>query len=82
MLFYFNYNCWSTARFSLLDNLSKEILTNWFEVFQKVVATIDLQNIYNMNETGFGIETNECSKVIINQNILKTCYKTNSRRQE
>ena len=82
MLFYFNYNCWSTARFSLLDNLSKEILTNWFEVFQKVVAIIDLQNIYNMNETSFGIETNECSKVIINQNILKTCYKTNSRRQE
>ena len=51
-------------------------------MFQKVVATIDPQNIYNMDETGFGTGMDECSKVIIDQNILKTCYKTHPGGQE
>ena len=61
---------------------SQVILANWFAVFQKAVATINSQNIYNMNETGFEIRTNKCSRAIIDQNILKTCYKTHSKRQE
>ena len=51
-------------------------------MLQKVVITIDPQNIYNMDETGFGIGTNECNTFIIDQNILKTWYKTYPERQE
>ena len=51
-------------------------------MFQKAVATIDCQNIYNIDETGFGIGTDECSRVIIDHNILKTCYKTHPRWQK
>ena len=35
-----------------------------------------------MDKTSFGIGTDECNKVIIDQNILKTPYKTHSGRQE
>ena len=35
-----------------------------------------------MDETGFEIRTDECSRVIIDQNILKTCYKTHLGRPE
>ena len=46
-------------------DLLQDILANWLAVFQKAVATIDPQNIYNIDETGYGIGTDEWSRVII-----------------
>ena len=60
---------------------SREVLAHWFTVFSTVTATINPQNIYSMDETGFGIGTDECSRVIIDQSILKTRYKTHPGRQ-
>lgn len=58
------------------------VLKAWFEVYQIQTKDIRIENIYNMDETGFGIGTEECSRVIIDQSTLRTRYKTNPGQQE
>ena len=50
--------------------------------YKDETAGIPLENIYNMDETGFGIGTEQSTRVIINQEVLNTRYKTSPGRQE
>ena len=59
-----------------------EVLHHWFDVFKAKSASITVENIYNMDETGFGIGTEECNRVIIDQSTLRTRYQTHPGRQE
>ncbi len=59
-----------------------EALANWFSTYKEAVAGIPLEDIYNMDKTGFAIGTEKCSRVIINQGTLQTRYKTHPGRQE
>ncbi len=61
---------------------TRDALTHWFNTFQTQTKDIPLGNIYNMDESGFSIGTEECSRVIIDQSTLQTRYKTYPGRQE
>ena len=61
---------------------TREVLETWFDVFCSKTAPIPLNNIYNMDETGFGIGTKQCSRVIVDYSTLRTRYKAHPGRQE
>ena len=48
---------------------SPEVLKKWFEEFKRVIEElgVDIENIYNMDETGFSIGTIKSSNIIINK---------------
>ena len=51
-------------------------------MFERETRGVRTENIYNIDETGFGIGTEECSRVIIDWDTLQTRYKTSPGRQE
>jgi DDE superfamily endonuclease/Tc5 transposase DNA-binding domain len=56
---------------SRLNSSTKEVFTRWFDAFKKVKMDnkIDVENIYNMDETGTALGTVQASRVIIDKNI-------------
>ena|SRR5579862_1640669 len=60
-----------------------ELMHEWFDAFEKACQehNFELQDIYNMDETGFGIGTSQSSYVVIDT-TLRTQYKVEPGRQE
>ena len=56
---------------SRLNSSSKDVFNRWFDAFKKVKAenNIEVENIYNMDETGTALGTVKASRVIIDKNI-------------
>ncbi len=50
-------------------------LSTWFNVYNKVIQGIPPRNHYNMNETGVAIGEEESTRIIINNQMLQTCYR-------
>jgi hypothetical protein len=59
-----------------IQNVTWENITTWFEESTAVLAekVITISNIYNIDKTGFGLETSKGGKVIVNT-MLKTQIK-------
>jgi hypothetical protein len=55
---------------------TRDVLLQWFSVLNKVVAAIELCNIYNIYQMRLRIGILECSQVVIDSSISSTRYKT------
>jgi DDE superfamily endonuclease/Tc5 transposase DNA-binding domain/helix-turn-helix, Psq domain len=66
-----------------VKDTSPERLQRWFDDLEKVLAefNIKLENIYNMDESGFAIGEKEASRCIINSNIRQQ-FQAKPGRQE
>ena len=62
---------------------TSEAINLWFDVFRDALEEFKFEkhNVYNMDETGFGIGTSQCNRVIIDSS-LQTRYKAEPGRQE
>src|SRR5947199_3024079 len=60
-----------------------EVINDWFDAFIDALKEHDVEqhNVYNMDETGFGIGTSQCNRVIIDT-TLRTRYKVEPGHQE
>ena len=61
-----------TIKKSYIKGTSAEVLKKWFEAFEmKMIKDNDvlLENVYNMNESGFSIGTINITRVIVNTQI-------------
>jgi len=60
-----------------------EVLKKWFEEFKRVIEElgIDIENIYNMDETGFLIETIKTSNIIISKDTRMKLQVTPGRQE-
>ena len=66
-----------------IRDITKEDLNRWFDEFEKTIEekNIAIENIYNMDETGFAIGAVQRSYVVINKQS-KTRYQAQPSRQE
>jgi hypothetical protein len=62
---------------------TKEALIAWFDAFEdmSVSCHVALENIYNMDETGFRLGVEESTRVIVHT-TMRTRYKQQPGRQE
>jgi len=78
----------STTRSRSIDlsrwkDTTLESINEWFDVFEDMsrINHFDIHNIYNIDETGFAIESSQSNRVIIDTD-LRTRYKVQPGRQE
>ena len=75
----------NSARIDLTrwKDTTPEVINDWFDAFIDALKEHDVEqhNVYNMDETGFGIGTSQCNRVIIDT-TLRTCYKVKPGHQE
>jgi len=66
-----------------INNVTKEDLNRWFDEFEKTIKekNIRIEDIYNMDETGFSIGVVQRSYVVVNKDT-KTRYQAQPGRQE
>ena len=66
-----------------IDVTTPEVINDWFDAFIDSLKEHDVEqhNVYNMDETGFGIGTSQCNRVIIDT-TLRTRYKVKPGHQE
>src|SRR5207237_10050264 len=66
-----------------MKDTSREVLQGWFNSFQSTINfyNIQLENIYNMDESGFSIGQVEASHVIVNK-ALRQRYQASPGPQE
>ena len=66
-----------------VKEVTKEALDQWFEELKKTIEekNIRIEDMYNMDETGFSIGTVQDSRVVVNK-ASKTRYQAHPGRQE
>jgi len=66
-----------------INNVIKEDLNRWFDEFEKMIKekNIRIEDIYNMDETGFSIGVVQRSYVVVNKDT-KMRYQAQPGRQE
>jgi DDE superfamily endonuclease/Tc5 transposase DNA-binding domain len=66
-----------------MDGATKEVLSAWFNAYQKVVQEqgIKQEKTYNMDESGFSIGTMESTRIILDS-TLRTKHQAHPGRQE
>ena len=66
-----------------MDGATKEVLSAWFNAYQKVVQEqgIKQENTYNMDESGFSIGTMESTRIILDSTLC-TKHQAHPGRQE
>jgi hypothetical protein len=54
-----------------MDRAIKPVLDTWFNIYKKVVQEqgIKQKNIYNIDESGFSIQTMELTQIILNSTL-------------
>jgi hypothetical protein len=82
------YPTLKTRRSQVIDlarwrDTSPEAINEWFDAFEDTMQThhFSASDIYNMDETGFAIETSQSNRVVIDT-TLRTRYKVEPGRQE
>ena len=75
--------CSQTIEAARIQEVTKEGLDRWFNEFEKTIKekNIRIEDMYNMDETGFGIGVVQASYVIINKESKKR-YHAHPGRQE
>lgn len=68
---------------SRFKETTKPVIENWFEVITSLMKEYGIrrEDVYNMDESGYGIGTHESSRVIIDSS-LRTRYQAQPGRQE
>jgi len=72
-----------TIEAARVKEISKAKVSGWFDEFEKTITTyqITVENMYNMDETGFSIGCIKAAKVVVNK-TLKTKRQAHPGRQE
>ena len=72
-----------TIESSRLKETPHEAIEDWFNVFEETIAEyqISVENMYNMDETGFSVGNIDGAYVVVNK-TLQTKLKANPGRQE
>ena len=68
---------------SRLKETSADVINHWFDTFMETIEEnkITMENVYNIDETGFSIGTVENARVIVDSNV-RTKYQAQPGRQE
>ena len=72
-----------TIESSRLKETSHEAIEDWFNIFEETISEyqISVENMYNMDETGFSVGNIDGAYVVVNK-TLQTKLKANPGRQE